>query len=489
MFINKANHAGSNVIWTAMDAAQATGGQTAGQWAATGLSIDTRTLQPGDLYIALKGDRVDGHAYVADALAKGAVAAMVHAVPPGLENDGRLLIVPDTFTALQDLGRASRHRSGAKVIAVTGSVGKTGTKEMLAAAFGAQGQTHASEKSFNNHWGVPFSLASMHAGSDFGIFEIGMNHAEEITPLSQMAQPDIAIITTVEAVHLEHFGTVEKIADAKAEIFAGMSHGGVAILNHDNPHFARLSAAAKTHGLKVLSFGEHADADARLEECLLATNGSLVKANVMGQEIRFTLKNAGAHIATNALSVLLSIKAAGANVEKGARALEKIEPLAGRGKRESIIVGDPANPITLFDDSYNASPVAMKAAFRVLATVDPGRGGRRIAFLGDMRELGADGPAMHAELALPLEAAGIKLVYTSGPLMKTLRDALPVELRGVHDDDPVALARIVPDVLVPGDVVLVKGSRGGGEKPRMQPIVEAVRQMSTIKLKGPSNAI
>lgn len=487
MFSKTKKHS-SDIIWTAKEAAEATGGKINGDWSVTGLSIDTRTVKPGDLFIALKGDKMDGHAFVAEALAKGAAAAMVHSIPPGVHSSEKLLMVGDTFTAMQDLGRAARARTGAKVIAVTGSVGKTGTKEMLAAAFDASGQTHASKGSFNNHWGVPFTLASMHAGADFGIFEIGMNHANEITPLSRMVQPDIAIITTVEAVHLEHFGSIEKIADAKAEIFDGMKHSsGIAVLNHDNPHFARLSAAAKLHGLRVMTFGEHPDCDARLIECLLATNGSLVHADIMGQDVKFTLKNAGRHIALNALSVLLSVVLGGGDLKKAIKGLENIEPLAGRGKREQVYVGDPKNPITLFDDTYNASPVSMQAAFRVLATVDPGRGGRRIAFLGDMYELGPNAAQYHRDLSLPLQAAGVNLVYTSGALMKNLYDTLPPELRGRHEDDAVKMAQIVPDVLVPGDVVLVKGSRGGGEKPRMQSIVEAVRKMPANK--GMINAL
>lgn len=464
---------GSDTIWTAKDAVAATGGQARGDWAATGVSIDTRSLKTGDLFIALKGDKSDGHAYVKQALAAGACAAMVSTAETGQN----LLVVKDTFEALRDLGRASRARTGAKIIAITGSVGKTGTKEMLAAAFGANGQTHASKASHNNHWGVPLSLASMHAGCDYGIFEIGMNHAGEITPLTQMVKPHLSIITTVAAVHLEHFGTEEKIADAKAEIFEGMERGGLAVLNRDNQWFTHLSAKAKAKGLKICSFGEHADADARLAECIEAANGSRIKARIIDEDVSFTLHIPGRHIAINTLSVLLAVKVLGGDVRKAATALEKIEPIKGRGLRETINIGDPANPVTLIDESYNASPTAMRAAFKVLALVDPGRGGRRIAVLGDMRELGPDGPRLHRELSLPLQAAGVNLVYTCGPLMKNLYDELPPEKRGVHNDDNVEMAKIVPDVLVPGDVVMVKGSRGGGEKPRMQLIVEAVRAL------------
>jgi len=466
----------SDTIWSAKDAAAATGGQAQGDWTVTGVSIDTRTVQKGDLFIALRGNKGDGHDYVATALEKGAVAMVDH-IPQGVSASAPLLIVKDTFTALQDLGRAARARTGAKIIAVTGSVGKTGTKEMLATAFGVLGQTHASKASHNNHWGVPFTLSAMHAGSDFGIFEVGMNHLGEITPLSQQVLPDIAIITTVEPVHIENFNSVEEIAQAKAEIFEGMKAGGVAILNRDNPHFVQLEKAALLKGLTVKSFGEDAGADAQLQNHLLARNGTQVIASIDGEKVQFTLMIAGKHIAMNALAVLMTVKVAGGDVRAAAKALASIDAVAGRGKREYINVGDPENPVTLIDESYNASPVAMRAAFKVLALVDPGRGGRRIAVLGDMYELGEKAEQLHRDLILPLEAAGVNLVYTSGPLMKKLYESLPSNTRGAHDDDTRELAKIVPGVLVPGDVVMVKGSRGPGEKPRMQVVVEALRAL------------
>lgn len=476
---------GSNVIWSVKDAVSATGGRCDGTWAATGVSIDSRTVKQGDLFVAIAGDNSDGHAYVKAAIDNGAAAAIVSRNIDDVPAD-RLLIVQDTFKALQDLGHAARARTSATIVAVTGSVGKTGTKEMLAAAFSAQGQTHASIKSYNNHWGVPYSLSNMHAGSDYGIFEVGMNHAHEITPLSQMIKPRIAIITTVASVHAGNFENGEEgIADAKAEIFDGMETGATAILNADNPWFDRLLSKAEDKGLRVVSFGEKENSDVRMTGFLVAANGSRVDAEILDEKISFTMQSTGKHLALNALSVLASVKIAGGDLSKAAKAIGRIEPLAGRGKCELIDIGDKDNPVVLIDESYNASPVAMKAAFRVLAMVDPGRGGRRIAVLGDMYELGADAARMHRELALPLEAAGVQLVYTSGPLMKNLYDALPQDKRGGHADDTQELARIVPEVLVPGDVVMVKGSRGGGEKPRMQLVVEALRALpDTIKQKG-----
>ena len=368
---------GSNNLWSAKEATAAVGGECSGDWNAMGVSIDSRSVKAGDLFIAIKGDNSDGHKYVKNAIDNGAVAAVVSEKIDGVPVE-KLLMVNDTFKALQDLGRAGRARSAATVIAVTGSVGKTGTKEMLAAAFGAQGQTHASIKSFNNHWGVPFSLSSMHAGSDFGIFEVGMNHAHEITPLSQMIRPHIAIITTVEAVHAGNFENGEEgIADAKAEIFDGMDSGKTVILNADNKWFDRLSAKAAVKGLKIISFGESAKADVKLTGFLVAANGCRIDADVLGEKISFTLQSTGKHLAMNALAVLAAVKTAGGDLSKAAKALGKIEPLAGRGKHELLDIGEKDNPVVLIDESYNASPVAMKAAFKVLAMVDPGRGGKR----------------------------------------------------------------------------------------------------------------
>jgi len=479
---------GSNIIWTSTEAAAATKGTAAGSWQATGVSIDSRTVSRGDLFIAIRGENSDGHAYVADALNKGAVCAVVDQPMAGID-PARLLVVTDTFKAMEDLGRAARARTGAKIIGITGSVGKTGTKEMLAAAFSSYAQAHASSKSYNNHWGVPLSLSQMHAGTDIGIFEMGMNHAGEITPLTNMVRPDIAIITTIAAVHAGNFENgVEGIAQAKAEIFDGMKAGGIAILSRDNEWFEFLKSRAENKGVRAISFGEHESADARLTDCLLAANGTRVSAVILGKPYSFTLQMAGKHLAMNALSVLLAVAVAGGDVSKAASALNRLEPLAGRGKREELDIGDKANPVVLIDESYNASPESMKAAFRVLALIDPGRGGRRIAVLGDMYEQGVNAAKIHEELAMPLMAANVQLVYTSGPLMKNLYNALPENKRGAHMDDSAELAKIVPDVLVPGDVVMVKGSRGGGEKPRMQLVVEALRALPA-KMKGKTHAV
>lgn len=461
----------SNVIWSAKDAIHATGGTCSGAWNATGVSIDTRTIQKGDLFVALQGDAGNGHEYVTKAIENGAVAAVVTKEVENVPLE-KLLIVGDTLKAMEDLGRAARARSAAKIIGVTGSVGKTGTKEMLASALGAQGQTHASIKSYNNHWGVPLSLSSMHAGTDFGVFEMGMNHPNEITPLTQMVAPDVAIITTIAPVHIEHFSDgIDGIINAKAEIFDGVVEGGAVVLNRDIDSFDFLKSKAEALSLNVYSFGEHENADAKITNCLEAANGSRVNAEILGEEVQFSLQIAGRHIACNAMAVLLAVKLVGADIQKAAKALANQEPIIGRGKREIIESGISDNPITLIDESYNASPEAMKAAFKVLALVDPGRGGRRIAILGDMLELGKDSGKMHAELALPLKAANVDLVYTCGKNMKKLYENLPANQRGEHKDTSDDLAQIVPDVLTPGDVVMVKGSLGS----KMGLVVEALR--------------
>ncbi len=466
----------SNVIWTAVEAVKETGGVcTSDSWTAGGLSIDTRTIQKNDLFVALVGENGDGHDYVEAAIKSGACAAVVTRKIDGVSDD-KLLIVGDTLKAMEDLGRAARARSSAKVIGITGSVGKTGTKEMLAAALHVQGQTHASIKSYNNHWGVPLTLSAMHAGTDFGIFEIGMNHAGEITPLSKMVKPDIAIITTIASVHMGNFDNgIDGIIDAKAEIFDGVVDGGDVVLNHDLESFSYLKEKATSKGLKVHSFGEHKDADACIIDCLEAANGSRVKANIAGEDVSFNLQIAGRHIACNAMAVLLAVKLAGGDVQKAAKAMTKQEPIIGRGKREVIESVEKNNPITLIDESYNASPTAMNAAFKVLALVDPGRGGRRIAVLGDMLELGKESANMHADLALPLKTANVDLVYTCGQHMRKLYEQLPANQRGAHKDTSGELAEIVPDVLVPGDVVMVKGSLGS----KMGLVVEALRALPT----------
>lgn len=462
------------VLWTAADAAAATNGQASGPWNATGVSIDSRKVAPGDLFVALQGPNFDGHAFVAGALAAGAAAAMVSAVPAGVPGDAPLLAVEDTFAALGDLGTVGRLRAQAKVIGVTGSVGKTGTKETLRHVLSAQGSTYANEGSLNNHWGVPLSLARLPADAEYGVFELGMNHAGELGPLSRMVKPDVAIVTTVEAVHLEFFSGVEAIADAKAEIFQGMNPNGVAVLNRDNPQYGRLLAAARTCGLsRIWGFGAHEDADARLLDCSLHATCSAVTASIRGERLQYCLSLPGKHWVMNSLSVLLAVKAAGGDVATAARSLSTLQPVKGRGTRKRIHL--TVGAFTLIDESYNASPVAMNAAFEVLAKVDPGAGGRRIAVLGDMRELGERADGLHAALADPLRAAHVDSVFCCGPHMRVLFDRLPAAMRGGWAETSTELTPIVTGAVKGGDVVLVKGSLGS----RTGQIVEALAALDT----------
>ncbi|PWC54287.1 UDP-N-acetylmuramoylalanyl-D-glutamyl-2,6-diaminopimelate--D-alanyl-D-alanine ligase [Azospirillum sp. TSO22-1] len=457
------------VLWTAEDAAAATGGQASTPWRATGVSIDSRKVEPGDLFVAIQGPNFDGHDFVAQALASGAAAAMVSRVPAGVAADAPLLAVEDTLAGLTDLGRVARMRTKARVIGVTGSVGKTGTKEALRHCLSAQGRTFATEGSLNNHWGVPLSLARMPEDSQFAVFELGMNHAGELGPLSRLVQPEVAVITTVEAVHLEFFATVESIADAKAEIFEGMTPQGVAVLNRDNPHFGRLLAAARTQGLgRIWGFGSHEDAEARLLDCSLHATCSTVTASFKGERIQYCLSLPGKHWVMNSLAVLLAVRAAGGDLATAARALSTLQPVKGRGTRKRVQLAHGA--FTLIDESYNASPVSVAASVEVLGTVDPGAGGRRIAVLGDMRELGTRADPLHAGLSTPLKAAHIDTVYCCGPHMKALWDRLPASMRGKYAEDSKALAPLLAADVRGGDVVLVKGSAGS----RMALVVEAL---------------
>jgi UDP-N-acetylmuramoyl-tripeptide--D-alanyl-D-alanine ligase len=458
-------------LWTAREAAAATGGRAApdADWSVEGVSIDTRAVAADDLFVALKGPRFDGHDFVASALSQGAAAAMVEHAPAGAD-PARLLAVPDTQAGLEDLARGARARSSARIVAVTGSVGKTGTKEALALVLGLQGATHASSGNLNNHIGLPLSLARMPASVRFGVFEIGMNHAGEIGPLSRILRPHVAIITTVEAVHLEHFPSVAAIADAKAEILEGLEPGGTVILNRDNPHYDRLSGRARAAGIaQVWGFGEAPDAEGRLVSVALDALGSTVAASILGRPITFRLNLPGRHHVSNALAVLLAVAALGGDVDAAAAALALLAPVKGRGVALEIPLA--GGHIRVIDESYNASPVAVRAALGVLAMAKPAAGGRKLVVLGDMLELGAGEAAAHAALAEPLVAAGVDLVFTAGPLSRHLYDALPPALRGGHTADAAALASIVTASVRAGDIVLVKGSAGS----KMGTVVAALR--------------
>ena len=461
-----------DALWTPLALVAPLGARVSGALPArgvTGISIDTRTLAEGDLFVALKGDNSDGHDYVRKAFEAGAAAAAIdEAHAQALAGAGPLYVAKDTLVALEGLGRAARSRSKARIVAVTGSVGKTTTKELLRCALASAGETHASAASYNNHWGVPLTLARMPESARFGVFEIGMNHAGEITPLVAMAQPHIAIITRIAPVHLEHFASVEAIADAKAEIFSGLQRGGVAILNRDDAQFERLRDAAGAAGVRfVLSFGESAEADATVLSCDVEGETTRVQARVLGQDLTYTIGAPGRHIAMNSLAVLMASRAAGLDLQAAARALAGFRPPAGRGQRETLQAAD--GPFTIIDESYNANPASMRAALDLLGAAD---GKRRIAVLGDMLELGPQARALHAAIAEDVERNQIDLVYTAGPLMQALSEAIPAERRGAHAANAAALEPIVLDALRAGDVVMIKGSNGS----RMGPLVAAMRK-------------
>lgn len=459
-------------LWTSADMEKATGCAVSKEFAATGISIDTRTLQKGQAYLALKGDTHDGHAFVAAAMKAGASAAIVRHDFTAQDSSWPLLRVKDTMQALEDLGAAARARTKAKIIGVTGSAGKTGTKEMLSVALSALGKTHASTKSFNNHWGVPLTLANLPPDADFGVIEMGMNHAGELTKLSALVRPHVAIITTVEAAHIAHFKTVDSIADAKAEIFLYLEKGGTAILNRDNPHFLRLKNKAEQAGVAhILSFGEDEAAEARLLDCALHGDSSRIEADILGSVVKYKLNIPGKHIVMNSLAALAAVTAVGGDLMQAVEALRAATPVMGRGNRLRVVVEEGAAPVVVIDESYNANPASMAAALSVLEMTTPESGGRRIAVLGDMLELGAEGPRLHAALANPLLKAKVDLVFCCGPQMGALYDLLPQDWRGAHMPDSQTLATAVAAAVKPGDVVLVKGSAGS----KMAYVVEALR--------------
>ncbi|MEJ0013419.1 MAG: UDP-N-acetylmuramoylalanyl-D-glutamyl-2,6-diaminopimelate--D-alanyl-D-alanine ligase [Bauldia sp.] len=462
-------------LWTWDAFLKATGGRRLGGApdAVTGISIDTRTIQPGDAFFAIKGDVHDGHDFALMALAKGAATAVIaDSRLSGLARaKGCLTIVDDVMDALRDLGIAARVRSTAGIVAITGSVGKTSTKEMLAAALMPDGDVHYSPASFNNHWGVPLTLARMPASARYGVFEIGMNHAGEIEPLVKMVRPTIAIVTTVEPVHLEYFKTVKDIARAKAEIFLGIEKGGAAILNRDNPHYTLLAKLAKEAGVeRIVSFGEHKKADLRLDEVCLKPECSCVSATVLGEAVSYKLGSPGRHLVQNSIAVLGAVSLLGADMAKACLAFASMRPPKGRGERHKLVF-PRGGEATLIDESYNANPASMRAAIATLGQAEVKKSARRIAVLGDMRELGKDGAKMHAALAEAIEAARVHAVFLAGPLMRSLWDALPAGVRGGYAETAKELEGAVIGTLAPGDIVMVKGSNAS----RMGPLVEAIK--------------
>ncbi|KQT88340.1 UDP-N-acetylmuramoylalanyl-D-glutamyl-2,6-diaminopimelate--D-alanyl-D-alanine ligase [Aurantimonas sp. Leaf443] len=463
-------------LWHTQEMAAAMHGRLHGAVpdAITGLSIDSRTIQPGDAFLAILGEQFDGHDFVAAAAKGGAALHVVSKARHG-EFEGLglpLLVVDDVLRALERLAVAARARSQAGIVAVTGSVGKTTTKEALRQALAACGTVHASVASFNNHWGVPLSLARLPQEARFAVFEIGMNHPGEIRPLVKFVRPQVAIVTLIAPVHLGFFRDVEEIATAKAEIFEGLEPGGTAVLNIDDAHFVQLENLAEAAGVeRVLTFGESEAAQVRLLSFESTGEGSRMVADVAGAHHEIALQTSGRHIAQNLLAVLGAVQLLGADVGAAARALGAWRAVKGRGLSTRVALA--GGPLTLLDESYNANPASMKAALAVLGGTAPGSGGRRIAVLGDMRELGDHAPALHAALAEPIAAAKVDLVHLAGPDMKALASVLPAQTCRWHENAAALNASLLP-TLRAGDVVMVKASNSIG----FRKVVEAIEALA-----------
>jgi UDP-N-acetylmuramoyl-tripeptide--D-alanyl-D-alanine ligase len=467
-------------LWSLEELVAASGGNVHGKPVSTfdGVSIDSRSVAAGDIFVAIKGDRMDGHDFVPAAVKQGAGLAIVSKIDPAWSKDLPLLLVDDPLKALERIGVAARARSHAKIIAVTGSVGKTSTKEMLRGALSATAETHASAASFNNHWGVPLTLSRLSTSAGFGVFEIGMNHAGEITPLVGMVRPHVAIVTSIAASHLGHFKSLDEIADAKAEIFSGLVPGGHAVINRDTPYFEKLANVARSHGVSsIIGFGLHADAEVRLEALALRPDCCCITASIMGEKVIYKLGMPGEHMALNSLAVLAAAKLSGADLARAALALSDAKPAKGRGGQ--IQLCHPDGLITLLDESYNANPASVGAALALLAAIPTGKNGRRVAVLGDMLELGVFGPDLHRDLAREIEVNRIDRVHLAGPLMKHLWDALPPTKRGLYSNQSSDMIEDLTPDLRAGDCVMVKGSLGS----KMGPVVEALKAIWPQKQK------
>ena len=468
-------------LWSEAELARALGTPSAPLAVAVeGVSIDTRTLKPGDLFFAIRGEASDGHDYVARAFEAGAAAAAISRPRgAGVAAHEPIFAVDDTLRALERLGAAARARTKARVVAITGSVGKTSAKEMLRVALGRFGPTHASAASYNNHWGVPLTLSQLPAGAAFAAIEIGMNHAGEITPLVALARPHVALVTTIAPVHLEYLGSIEAIADAKAEVFSGLEPGGAAVLNRDAPQFDRLAAAARARGARIAAFGVGAACDAELIDVSPLDGGSRVRARVRGRALDFILGAPGLHMAENALGVLLATEALGVDVEGAAAALVGFAPQHGRGAR--LTLTSASGPFTVIDESYNANPASMRAALALLGAAEPFAAGRRIAVIGDMLELGPQGANMHAALAPELARHRVDLLFGAGPLTRALFDAAPEAMRAAWTERARDILPQLAEAVRGGDVVMVKGSNGS----RMGPVVAGLRErFSSAETRG-----
>ncbi|MCY4151954.1 MAG: UDP-N-acetylmuramoyl-tripeptide--D-alanyl-D-alanine ligase [Aestuariivita sp.] len=466
-------------LWTAQEAAAATSGTVAGDWSATGVSIDTRKLVRGDLFVALT-DKRDGHDFVRQALIDGASAAMVSRVPASVKSRDRLLIVDDVQKGLEALGRIGRERSRAKVCAITGSVGKTSCKEMMTTVLAEQGKVSASVASYNNQWGVPLTLARIPPDADFAVIEIGMNKPGEISPLACLARPHVALITTVGAAHLEEFADEVEIALEKARIFDGLEPNGTAVINADTKHTTCLRNSAQARSARIVDFGRQAR-----DFCLLDTHQQddffVARAHANGNQVIFKLATQGVHFVTNALGVIAASSALGADIALVAQAMGRWSPGEGRGQVQRLWLrsAQKEQAFTLIDDCYNANPVSMGAALELLVASAPTDlssvwRGRKIALLGDMAELGADGPQFHTALAHHPAMEHIDIVHCVGPLTAHLHEELPKEKRGEHFENAAQMAAWVGKEIAADDVVLVKASLMTG----LRSVVDAIQKLA-----------
>jgi len=455
-----------SALWTSTAIAAATAGSASGDFAVGGVAFDSREIGSGDLFVAMPGTAHDGHDFVERAFAQGAAGAIV-ARPITQPH----VLVADTAAALNALGAASRGRTAARIAGITGSVGKTGTKEALAAALARtpEMRVHRSVKSYNNHTGVPLSLARMPADSDYGVFEMGMNHAGEISALTRLVRPQVAVITAVAAVHIEFFASVEGIADAKAEIFEGLEPGGTAIIPHDSPYRDRLIGHARRHGAQILTFGSGEGADVRAREAIPTPGGTTATVTLPDAELCLTIGQPGAHWLSNGLAVLAAVYALGADLGLAALALGDMEELAGRGARVEVRVGD--GTALIIDESYNANPTSMAATLAVLGATEATR---RVAVLGQMGELGRDSAEYHAGLSTPVLAANVDFALLVGESMRPLADALEGRVAVRHVPDTAAAIAVLAAEIAPGDAILVKGSNSVG----LSALVAALRSKS-----------
>ncbi|HEX6376465.1 MAG TPA: UDP-N-acetylmuramoyl-tripeptide--D-alanyl-D-alanine ligase [Allosphingosinicella sp.] len=445
-----------SALWTSEEIAEAVGGAAHGDFAATGVSFDSREVEPGHLFVAMKGAATDGHLFLDKAFAAGAAGAIVseQTAHPHIR-------VADTMAALTDLGRAARVRTAARICGVTGSAGKTGTKEALFAALdrAAPGEAHRSVRSYNNHTGVPLSLSRMPTATRFGVFEMGMNHPGELAGLTRLVRPHVAVVTTIAPAHRAYFASEEAIADAKGEIFEGLEPGGAALVPHDSPHRDRLIAAARPHAATLLTFGLGEGADIRARDVVPAPNGgSLVTALLPGAEVTFTVSQPGEHWVSNALAVLGAVEAMGGDLAQAGLALADLPGLKGRGERRRVVLD--GGEALLIDESYNANPASMAATLKTFGALRVA--GRRIAVLGAMRELGESSAGFHAALAEPVEAAGVESAILVGEEMESLAKALGAKVKMAHVPDTASAVDLVRSAIRPGDAILVKGSNSIG---------------------------